>query len=193
MSDRVPDSPTDQQQLDQPHPHPSAPSRRTVLRAAGLVALAGGGTALAACSADADVAAPAASPAAPSSAASSSAASPSASASASASASSSASSSAAVPAGPSVAASEVPVGGGVILKDAKYVVTQPTKGDYKAFSSICTHKGCPVSEITGDEIICKCHGSKFSIKDGSVTSPPANQPLAEAKTTVAGDKVVIEA
>ena len=191
MSDRVPDSPTDQQQLDQPHPHPAAPSRRSVLRAAGLVALAGGGTALAACSADADVAAPAASPAAPSSAASSSAASPSASASASAS--SSASSSAAVPAGPSVAASEVPVGGGVILKDAKYVVTQPTKGDYKAFSSICTHKGCPVSEITGDEIICKCHGSKFSIKDGSVTSPPANQPLAEAKTTVAGDKVVIEA
>lgn len=118
-----------------PNPFEHGTTRRTVLRAAGLTALVGGGGVLAAYSADAQVAAPpAASSAAPSASASSSApASPSASASPSPSASSSAP---AAPSGPSVATADVPVGGGVILDDAKYVVTQPTEGEFKAFSSI---------------------------------------------------------
>jgi Rieske Fe-S protein len=166
-------------------------TRRTVLRAAGLAALVGGGVGvLGACSPEA---AEVAAPAAPGGAAS---ASPSASASASASASPSASASSSAPAapsGPSVPVADVPVGGGVILEDAKYVVTQPTEGEFKAFSSICTHQGCPVSEISGDAIICKCHGSQFSIKDGSVLKKPAEAPLKEATAVVAGDNVVIEA
>ena len=173
-------------------PTETGTTRRTVLRAAGLAALGGGGVSvLAACASDAEVGAPAASSAAPTPAASS--ASPSASASASGSASASASSSAsAAPSGSSIATADVPVGGGVVLEDAKYVVTQPAKGEFKAFSSTCTHQGCKVSDVT-DTINCKCHGSKFSIEDGSVTSPPANQPLAEAKATVSGDSVFVEA
>jgi Rieske Fe-S protein len=193
MSDRTPalttDEPADTPSVEHDQ---QGTSRRAVLRAAGLVALTGGGAALAACSADAEVAAPSASSAAPSASASS-ASSPSASASASASPSASASSSAPAPSGPSVATSKVPVGGGVILDDADYVITQPTKGEFKAFSKICTHQGCPVTEVAGDSIVCKCHGSKFSIEDGSVTSPPANKPLKESSTTVSGDKVYVEA
>lgn len=175
------------------YPSPFEPSttRRTVLRAAGLTALVGGGGVLAACSADAEVAAP---PAASSAAPSASSAAPSASASASPSPSASTSSAAPpAPSGPSVPVADVPVGSGVILEDAKYVVTQPTKGEFKAFSSICTHQGCPVSEIQGDAIICNCHGSQFSIKDGSVLERPADQPLEEAKVTVSGEDVVVEA
>ena len=44
-----------------------------------------------------------------------------------------------------MASSKVPVGGGVILDNADYVITQPKKGTYKAFSKICTHMGCPVA------------------------------------------------
>jgi Rieske Fe-S protein len=177
-------------------PAGSGPTRRNLLRAAGLVALVGGGSAaLAACS-SADTSAPTPNTA-PSSAAPSSPASPASSsapsASASASASASESSSAAVPDGPSVTTGEVPVGGGVILQDADYVVTQPEKGSYKAFSKICTHQGCPVSQIVDKEIVCNCHGSHFSISDGSVLSGPADKALAEAKTTVAGGKVVVTA
>ncbi len=163
-------------------------SRRTVLRTAGLVALAGGGVAtLGACAADAETTAPTASssaPAAPSPAASS--ASPSAQAS-----SATPSASAKVPSGPSVATADVEVGGGVILDDADFVITQPKKGEFKAFSKVCTHQGCPVTEVTGGTINCNCHGSKFSIEDGSVTNAPANKPLAEAKVTVAGGKVYV--
>jgi Rieske Fe-S protein len=172
------------------NPFEHGTTRRTVLRAAGLAALAGGGVGvLGACSADGEVAAPAATSAAPSA----SAASSSAPAASSAAPSASASSSAPAAAGASIATADVPVGSGVILKDAKYVVTQPTEGEFKAFSSICTHMGCPVAEVQGETIMCKCHGSQFSIKDGSVVKAPATKPLAEATATVSGDQVVVEA
>ena len=167
------------------------PTRRGLLRGAGYLALAGGGAAaLAACGGDtAPATAPPASSAAPSSPASSAAASPTPAEPSSPA--SSAAASEAAPKGPSVATAKVPVGGGVVLQDADYVVTQPTKGTYKAFSKICTHQGCPVAAVQNGVIHCECHGSDFSIKDGSVVNPPAQSPLAEAKVTVVGKNVVI--
>ena len=38
-------------------------------------------------------------------------------------------------------AADIPVGGGMVFTAAKVVVTQPTKGDFKAFSAVCTHVG----------------------------------------------------
>ncbi len=88
-------------------------------------------------------------------------------------------------------AADVPVGGGKIYSGEKVVVTQPTKGDYKAFSAICTHQGCPVSKITGSDIECTCHGSAFSIKDGSVVKGPADKPLPELKVSVKGGEITV--
>jgi Rieske Fe-S protein len=180
---------------DRPAPstQPTATTRRSVLRAASLAALTGGGVAvLGACTADGEVGTPASSAPAtsPSSAPASSSAraeSPSPSPSRSASASAKPS----VPSGPGAATSEVPVGGGVILDDADYVITQPSKGEFKAFSKICTHQNCPVTAIEGKSITCKCHNSRFSIDDGGVQSGPATRPLPEAKVTVAGNQVVV--
>ncbi|BAL86825.1 hypothetical protein AMIS_16050 [Actinoplanes missouriensis 431] len=90
-----------------------------------------------------------------------------------------------------VAASKVTVGGGVITD--KLVVTQPTEGTFKAFSKVCTHQGCEVSEIKDGQIICRCHNSFFSVKDGAPTSGPAQQPLAETKVELDGDNVVVSA
>jgi Rieske Fe-S protein len=176
---------------DRPDPGPArpGPSRRDVLRTAGLVAFSGGTVlTLAACGAEGQAAAPVPTSAAPP--ASSAASSPPAS-SAPASPSGSASAKAAAPSGPSVATSEVPVGGGVILDNADFVVTQPTKGSYKAFSKICTHQGCKVAKVADGTIQCPCHGSAFSIKDGSVVNPPASKPLAESATKVTGGKVYV--
>jgi Rieske Fe-S protein len=165
-------------------PETSASTRRTVLRTAGLLALASAGAAaLAGCSAEAESGSPSANPPAPATPSETSApASPSPAADATSPKPSV--STAKAPSGPSVATSKVPVGGGVILEDANYVVTQPTKGKFKAFSKICTHQGCPVSAINNGVIHSNCHGSEYSIRDGSVTNPPAPKPLAEAKTTV---------
>jgi Rieske Fe-S protein len=85
--------------------------------------------------------------------------------------------------------SEIPVNGGKIFKDQGVVVTQPTAGTFKAFSLICTHAGCEVSEVAGGTINCPCHGSKYKIADGSVANGPAPKPLAAKKITVTGDSL----
>lgn len=89
-----------------------------------------------------------------------------------------------------VATADVPEGGGVILADEQVVVTQPAAGEFVAFSSICTHRGCAVEDITDGVIVCPCHGSQFSIEDGSVVGGPAPSPLPEVAVTVKGDAVV---
>ncbi|MBF4162054.1 Rieske (2Fe-2S) protein [Nocardioides acrostichi] len=83
-----------------------------------------------------------------------------------------------------VSASDVPVGSGVILSDPGVVVTQPTEGDFKAFSVTCTHQGCPVTSISSDGIVCPCHGSVFAISDGAPTAGPAPSALASVAIDV---------
>ncbi|MDI6105363.1 Rieske (2Fe-2S) protein [Actinoplanes sp. NEAU-A12] len=90
-----------------------------------------------------------------------------------------------------VAASKVAVGSGVILGDM--VVTQPAEGTFKAFSNICTHQQCKVTEIKNGQIACRCHNSLFSIEDGAPISGPAGTPLAETKVKLDGDNVVTAA
>lgn len=84
---------------------------------------------------------------------------------------------------------DVPVGGGVIVGDT--VITQPTAGDFKAFSVICTHQGCEVSEVADGTINCACHGSKFSVQDGEPTDGPATKALAVKEITVDGESITL--
>jgi Rieske Fe-S protein len=86
--------------------------------------------------------------------------------------------------------SQVPQGGGVILDDPGIVITQPKAGDFKGFTNICTHMGCPVSEVSGGTINCFCHGSQFSIEDGSVVTGPATSPLPAEPITVKGKDIL---
>jgi Rieske Fe-S protein len=81
-------------------------------------------------------------------------------------------------------ASAVPLGGGTVFTAAKVVVTQPTKGVYKAFSAVCTHVGCLCNQVADGTINCPCHGAKFKITDGSVVTGPAPTPLAAKKIDV---------
>ena len=93
--------------------------------------------------------------------------------------------------GPIGKTSEVPVGGGKIFTADKVVVTQPTEGDFKAFSAVCTHQQCLVSEIIGEDIKCTCHKSRFSIADGSVVKGPATKPLEGLTVKVSGDEISV--
>ncbi len=83
---------------------------------------------------------------------------------------------------------DVPVGSGVIVDDV--VVTQPAAGEFKAFSSKCTHKGCAVNKIADGTIDCPCHGSKFNL-DGTVAKGPATEPLEARTISVQGDSIVL--
>ena len=85
--------------------------------------------------------------------------------------------------------SDIPEGGGKIFSDQDVVVTQPTAGEFKAFSATCTHQGCMVSEVSGGLIRCPCHGSLYSVANGAVKGGPAPRPLPAEKITVANGSI----
>ncbi|MGW0761259.1 Rieske 2Fe-2S domain-containing protein [Streptomyces sp. NPDC002814] len=87
--------------------------------------------------------------------------------------------------------SDIPEGSGKVFADEKVVVSQPAAGDYKAYSTICTHQGCPMTDLKEDIISCACHGSTFSIADGSVQKGPATKPLEAKEITVSGDSITL--
>ena len=85
--------------------------------------------------------------------------------------------------------SDVPVGGCFVVAGSKVVLTQPREGDFKAFSAVCTHQGCLVESSSEGAIPCPCHGSRFSLDDGSPQSGPASAPLAAVQIAVEGDAI----
>jgi Rieske Fe-S protein len=87
--------------------------------------------------------------------------------------------------------SDIEVGGGTIFPDEQVVVTQPSQGEFRCFTVVCTHQGCIVSSVSEGNINCECHGSAFSIADGSVVNGPATQPLAEEAISVEGDSITL--
>lgn len=80
------------------------------------------------------------------------------------------------PANALVATADVAVGGGVILASHNIVVTQPKKGTFEGFSATCTHQGCTLASVASGTINCGCHGSQFSITDGSNVAGPSGEP-----------------
>jgi Rieske Fe-S protein len=88
---------------------------------------------------------------------------------------------------------DIPVGGGVVYPNQHVVVTQPTAGTFKGFSSTCTHLGCTVNKVADGLIQCPCHGSKYRVTDGSVQAGPAPKPLPAENISVKGSQIMLDA
>lgn len=86
--------------------------------------------------------------------------------------------------------SEVPVGGGVVLTDEQIVLTQPTEGEFRAFTAVCTHQQLLVTGVDEGTIRCDNHGSRYDAATGEVTGGPAPSALAEVAITVDGDQIL---
>lgn len=71
------------------------------------------------------------------------------------------------------------------------IVSQPSAGEYKAFSTVCTHQGCQVQVQDSNRIVCPCHGSEFAVADGSVVHGPAESPLASYPVQEKGGKIFV--
>jgi nitrite reductase/ring-hydroxylating ferredoxin subunit/uncharacterized membrane protein len=62
----------------------------------------------------------------------------------------------------------------VVVDDTPVLLLRENDSIY-AIHDRCSHRGCSLSEgeVEGDEIVCGCHGSRFSLRDGSVKHGPA--------------------
>lgn len=68
-------------------------------------------------------------------------------------------------------------------------------GQIFATSNICTHEYCHLDEnhqIEGEEVECTCHGSRFNIKTGVNTLPPAAEPLKTYQVSFEGNDIFVE-
>lgn len=88
---------------------------------------------------------------------------------------------------------DVPVGGAAIATGggSTWLLAQPQAGTVVCHSGICTHEGCPLSQVQGTEGICPCHGSRFNADTGAVVQGPATEPLAVQQVSVANGQVFL--
>lgn len=56
------------------------------------------------------------------------------------------------------------------------IVHRSTTGGMQAFLGRCTHLGCRIDRVVGDEVVCPCHGSRYR-SDGTVAAGPATRAL----------------
>jgi nitrite reductase/ring-hydroxylating ferredoxin subunit len=62
----------------------------------------------------------------------------------------------------------------VVVDDTPVLLLRQGNNTY-AIHDRCSHRGCSLSEgeVHGEEIVCSCHGSRFSLRDGAVINGPA--------------------
>ena len=67
-------------------------------------------------------------------------------------------------------------------------------GKYYAIGNICTHEGGPLADgrLDGYEVECPWHSSRFDIRTGEVTSPPANEPETSYEVKIDGSNILIK-
>jgi nitrite reductase/ring-hydroxylating ferredoxin subunit len=66
-------------------------------------------------------------------------------------------------------------------------------GSYYAIGNVCTHMGGPLNEGTleGFNVECPWHGSKFDVRTGEPTKPPARQAVSSYEVKVQDNKILV--
>ncbi len=74
----------------------------------------------------------------------------------------------------------------------RLIVLQDPQDEIRALSAVCTHEGCTVQYVPGEQVIwCACHNGKYGL-DGHVISgpPPKPLPVYAVSTDEKGDVLV---
>ncbi|MFE0515861.1 Rieske (2Fe-2S) protein [Streptomyces sp. NPDC058964] len=88
------------------------------------------------------------------------------------------------------AENELGKGSAKLYREHNVVVSRDETGTLKAYSTICTHAGCPINKLQGTTLICPCHGSEFDAVTGKVVQAPATEPLGELAVKAANGKII---
>lgn len=90
---------------------------------------------------------------------------------------------------------EVPEGTAlrVVLDDGQAIAVVHTEGEWFAISDVCSHADVPLSEgeVDGCTLECWLHGSRFDLRTGRPSGPPATIPVPVYPVSVEGDTVFV--
>jgi 3-phenylpropionate/trans-cinnamate dioxygenase ferredoxin component len=77
--------------------------------------------------------------------------------------------------------------------DGQAVLVCNVGGDFYALADTCTHDRGPLGEgrLRGHLLECPRHGSRFDVRDGEPTTPPAIRAVATYPTRVRDDAVEV--
>jgi ferredoxin-NADP reductase/nitrite reductase/ring-hydroxylating ferredoxin subunit len=78
--------------------------------------------------------------------------------------------------------------------DGEDVCIANVDGKYYAIGNVCTHEGGPLADgiLDGYEVECPWHQSKFDVRTGKVTSPPASESEPTYEIKVDGNSILIK-
>ena len=78
--------------------------------------------------------------------------------------------------------------------DGNPVAVANVDGQFFAFSNVCTHRGCQLSDgqLDSVNVICPCHGSRFDITTGAVITGPATVAIKTFDLEVVGDDLLVQ-
>ncbi len=78
--------------------------------------------------------------------------------------------------------------------DGEPVALVRSQGEVFAISDICSHADVPLSEgdVTDCEIECWLHGSRFDLRTGKPTGPPASTPVPVYPVRVQDGEVYVD-
>lgn len=94
-----------------------------------------------------------------------------------------------------IAEVEIPVPGALTgcTVDGTQIALANVGGQLFAFSNICTHAACELSDgdLDGMAVSCPCHLAQFDVATGAVLRPPAPAPLQTYAVRVEGGRLKI--
>jgi len=90
---------------------------------------------------------------------------------------------------------EVAVGSALAVNvDGVSIVLVRVEDDVFAMRDECSHAAIPLSEgeVEGCEIECWLHGSRFDLRTGKPSGPPATEPVPTFAVRVEGDDILVD-
>ncbi|MCU0263328.1 MAG: bifunctional 3-phenylpropionate/cinnamic acid dioxygenase ferredoxin subunit [Candidatus Nanopelagicales bacterium] len=95
---------------------------------------------------------------------------------------------------PACSTSEVPEGTAHrVVLDGVPIAVVHTEGEWFAVSDICSHADVSLAEgdVDGCTLECWLHGSRFDLRTGQPSGPPATTPVPVYPVSVEGDTVFV--
>lgn len=82
----------------------------------------------------------------------------------------------------------------VVVVDGIDVAVAEVAGMLVAFDDTCTHRACPLSEGTFDDlsVTCPCHKSRFDLATGRPLNGPATEAIRIRRVALEGEHLLIE-